>query len=97
VKFDTDNVHMMPLSDCNFRENPCNESHTLLMGVNYIAPVFVHFSLNLDIIGTVDVHKNLSHDCEFHVNWHSESCTLFLDDIRYKRSEHNAVEHLLVS
>lgn len=49
----------------------------------------LHFSLKLMLFSTVI----LSHDCECHVNWRIESCTLFLGDIWCVRSVHIAVEH----
>jgi hypothetical protein len=88
VKFDVGNVGMMPVRICELHENQCSESHTLLKGVNWIVSVFLHFSHKLVYFSTVDVLIILLHDCGYHVNWHTESYTLFFYDIWCVRAVH---------
>jgi hypothetical protein len=110
VTFVFEDPHVMPLSSCEFRENWCSDSCTLLENVNEILPCFIHFSSDLDTFDAEDIYKNTSNCCEFSANllgeWHTlrTSVNLFLcvpcmllpnlGEIWYNRSAHNAIEHL---
>jgi hypothetical protein len=50
--------------------------------------VCVFFSHKLMYFSTVDVLIILLHDCGYHVNWHSESYTVFFDDVWCVRAVH---------
>jgi len=53
----TEDLHVMPMSKCEFGENPCSERHTSVQNVNDILPHLVKYSSLVGIIGT-RVHKN---------------------------------------
>ena len=57
IQLGTEDLHVMPLSNCEFCENPCSETHTSVQKVNNILPHFLKYSSLVDIIGT-RVHKN---------------------------------------
>ena len=63
------------LSNCEFRENRCSESHILLKSVNEIIPCFLHFASDLDRLCKGAVYKSSISD-DVSENCFSGNCSL---------------------
>jgi len=71
----TEYLHLMPLRNCEFRESFLVKSHTLLMGVNKMLPLFLHFSSELDKIQG----RRYSHSAvkQLLISWNSDQWTIY--------------------
>jgi hypothetical protein len=64
AQFCTEELHLMPLSSYEVRENRCSEIRTLLMGGNEILTILYIFHPSWEKFGTVDTHKSLLNPCD---------------------------------
>jgi hypothetical protein len=90
IQLGTEDLHVMPISNCEFCENRCSERHTSVQSVNDILPHFLKSSSLVVVIGT-RVHKNYDATMTFvdtgAVNFypHPPHLSSSLGAIRYKR------------
>ena len=72
---------VIPLSTCEFPENGCSESHSILSGLTDIPPPpFFSFLSEVEDFGIQDVHKVVFSICEFRENRHRDA-TLYLGGV----------------
>ena len=96
IQLGTEDLDVMPMSNCEFSDNPCTERHTSVQSVNDILLHFLISSSSVDVIGT-RVHKNYNAIKTFvdtgAVNFYPRPRHLSssLGAIRYKRPKHTVL------